>query len=414
MQIDDLIGKRVAGLFSGGLDSTTIVNWLSRQGVEVVSLTVDLGQPDEKNMDDIVRRMRAAGAVEAYVLDGKKLLAEYMMQVIQGLGHHEGGYMNTTGIARMATVKLALEKMKELELDVLVHGATGRGNDQVRFELATAHLTGGVTVYAPWRDVKFKTVFGGRKEMIEYCQRMKLEISATLDKPYSTDANFCGLTHEAGKLESIEEAPDYVNFLMGAKVQRALDIEEIVTVEFSQGIPMAANGLFNGDLVEVFYSLNKIAGRNGVGIGIDVVENRFVCIKSRGLYESPAATLLEIMYKKLLQLIMDRERRKFFEGVSRQWADIIYEGKFYSPLAGDLWAVIANVARQVSGKLTYTLYKGNAIFVSAERVVCSLYDSDRSSMENVGEFDHLDAQGFLNVLTVTARAQRSAGQTRKI
>ncbi len=414
MRIEDLIGKRIAGLFSGGLDSTTIVNWLSRQNVEVISLTVDLGQPDEKNMDDIVRRMRVAGAVEAYVLDGKKLLAEYMMQVIQGLGHHEGGYMNTTGIARMATVKLALKKMEELELDVLVHGATGRGNDQVRFELAPAHLKRGIKIYAPWRDLTFKTVFGGRKEMIEYCQRMKLEISATLDKSYSTDANFCGLTHEAGRLESIEEAPDYVSFLMGSKAQHALDIEEEVSVEFSQGIPMAVNGLFNGDLVEVFYILNKIAGRNGVGIGIDVVENRFVGIKSRGVYESPAATLIEIMYDKLLQLTMDRERRKFFEGVSRQWADIIYEGKFFSPLAGDLWAVITNVARQVNGKLTYKLYKGNAIFVAAERVVSSLYDPDRSSMENVGEFDHLDAQGFLNVLAVTARAQRLAGQTREV
>ena len=412
MKVNDLIGKRVGAFLSGGLDSTTITKWLSEKGVEVVSMTIDLGQPDEKNIGDIAGRMLKAGAVEAITIDGKPLLAEYMLQVIQGLGHHEGGYMNTTGIARMAAVQVALPEIMKRKLDIIVHGATGRGNDQVRFELAPAMLEPDLRVYAPWRDTDFINECGGRKEMIEFCQRQGLGVSATLDRPYSTDANFCGLTHEAGRLERITERPDYVKFLMGVRPQEAPDKEEIVSVCFGRGRPIVVNGQ-KMKLVPLFLELNKIVGRNGVAVGIDVVENRRVGIKSRGVYESPAATLLEIAYGKLLELIMDRDRRKFFEIVSRQWADVVYEGEFFSPKAGDLLAVITNVARQATGEITYALYKGGVYFIKAEGVVHSLYDPDRSSMEKVGDFNHTDSQGYLNIAGVLARAMARAGQTRR-
>jgi len=253
---------------------------------------------------------------------------------------------------------------------------------------------------------------GGRKEMIAFCQRHGLEVSATLDKPYSTDANFCGLTHEAGRLERITERPDYVKFLMGVRPQEAPDEEEIVSVYFDEGEPIFVNGQ-KMKLVPLFLELNQIAGRNGVGIGIDVVENRRVGIKSRGVYESPGATLLETAYGKLLELILDRDRRKFFEIVSRQWGDIIYEGEFFSPKAGDLLAVINNVACQVTGEVTFSLYKGNIKFVKADGVEHSLYDPDRASMEKVGDFDHADSQGYLNIVGGLARAMARAGQTRE-
>ncbi len=407
-----LKGKQVAALVSGGLDSTCIIKWLSLAGVEVLAVIVDLGQPDEKDLDDIVRRMKLAGAYEAILVDGKETLAKYMLQVIQGLGHHEGGYMNTTGIARMATVAVALPEIQKRGIEIVTHGATGRGNDQVRFELAVVMLDPSLRVYAPWRDPDFNQELGGRKAEIDFCKSHNLEIDATYEKPYSTDSNFCGLTHEAGKLEFLDTPTDFVNFLMGLHPSRAQEKEELVNIRFECGVPTEIN-CEKMDLVSIFTRLNAIAGRNGIGIGIDVVENRRIGIKSRGVYESPGVTLLEKSYSKMLELILDRGRRKFFDIVSRQLADVVYEGEWFSPLAGDLLAVTSNIARLVSGVVTYKLHRGNVFFVKAHDVNHSLYDPARSSMEKVGEFDHADSQGYLNVATVTARALTYAGQTRK-
>lgn len=280
-----LKGQKVAALVSGGLDSTTIVHWLSAAGVRVLAITVDLGQPDEADLSQVPQRMKTAGAEEAILIDGKRILAEFMLQVIWGLAHHEGGYMNTTGIARMATVYVALPELKSRGINVLTHGATGRGNDQVRFELATAMLNPEIKVYAPWRDQEFIDQLGGRKEMIDYCRKNGLKVSATVEKPYSTDANFCGLTHEAGKLEFLNTPTDFVDFVMGVAPHKAPNKEEVISIIFRQGFPTFIEGGrgFAGSLVDVFMDLNRVAGRNGVGIGIDVVENRRVGIKSRGV-----------------------------------------------------------------------------------------------------------------------------------
>lgn len=412
MTITDLLGKKVVALVSGGLDSTTIIRWLSSQGVRVTAVTVDLGQPDEKDMQDIASRMKTAGAESALIVDGRELLAEYGLLVVQGQGGHEGEYLNTTGIARMATVKTLIDIIKDA--DVITHGATGRGNDQVRFELGVAHLAPGKRVYAPWRDPAFLSVFRGRKEMIEYCQKEGLVISATLDKPYSTDANFLGLTHEAGELESLQTPSDFVNFVMGSSPKDAPNKAEEVTIGFSRGRPyfFEYNGraISHASLFNLFSDLNKIAGRNGVGIGIDVVENRRVGIKSRGVYESPGMTLLYTAYAKMLELFLDRERRKFFDIASRRFGDVIYEGEFFGPLSGDLLVMIKHIARDINGEVTFSLYKGNIGFVSAN-VPISLYDPTLSSMEDVGEFDHADSQGYLNIAAVTARTMARVGQT---
>jgi len=333
------------------------------------------------------------------------------------LAHHEGGYMNTTGIARMATVYVVLPEIKKRGIEILTHGATGRGNDQVRFELAPAMLAPEIKVYAPWRDQEFIDQLGGRKEMIKYCQEHSLEISATTEKPYSTDANFCGLTHEAGKLELLDTPPDYVDFIMGVTPQKAPDKEEIVAITFIEGLPVVIKSDHRGwavDLVGAFMKANHIAGRNGVGIGIDVVENRRVAIKSRGVYESPGATLLEKAYSKILELVLDREHRKFFEVVSRRLADVVYEGEWFSPLARDLLEVVKNISHLATGTITFGLYKGNIRFLKAERVRHSLYNPERSSMEKIGDFNHTDSQGYLNIAGVTARALAVAGQVRKI
>lgn len=412
MQRKDLVGKKVAALVSGGLDSTTIIHWLSKAGVDVLAITVDLGQPDETNMNDIPRRMKVAGAKDAILIDGKKVLAEYMMQVIQGQAYYEGGYWNTTGIARMATMAVALPEIKKRNIKVITHGATGRGNDQVRFELGTAMLTPEIKVYAPWRDPDFIEEFGGRLQMIEYCQANGLKISATVDKPYSTDANFCGLTHEAGKLESLKTPTEFVNFLMGPFPTKAPNKKEAVSITFKNGVPVAINGKKN-NLLSALLNLNKIAGRNGVGIGLDVVENRRVGIKSRGVYEAPGVTLLGEAYAKMLELILDRSRRVFFDDVSRQLANVVYRGEWFGPLAGDLLAVTESIAKMVAGTVKFELYKGNIFFVSAD-ANHGIYNSELSSMESVGEFNHTDSQGYLNIAGVVARTLAKAGLTRKV
>ncbi|GIX06684.1 MAG: argininosuccinate synthase [Candidatus Poribacteria bacterium] len=409
---NDLIGKRVLALVSGGLDSTTIVHWLSSAGVEVTAVTVDLGQPDEPDLSAIPARMKAAGAADAFLLDGKERLAEYMLQVIHGMAYHEGGYWNTTGIARMAAVATVLPVIRERKIDVVTHGATGRGNDQVRFELALAMLEPRVRVYAPWRDPEFTEALGGRRLMIEYCRRHGLNVTATEEKPYSTDANFCGLTHEAGKLESLSTPTDFVEFKMGVSPMQAPDRMEEVTVEWEMGVPVRVNEQPLG-LVEVFQTLNEIAGRNGVGIGIDAVENRRIGIKSRGVYESPGVTLLGILYDRLLQLILDRSHRKFFEIVSRQLADVVYEGEWFSPLAASLLQVTERVAQFATGKLKVGLYKGNVRFLAVTDVPHSLYDEEGASMEKIGELRHEWAQGYLELADYVARGMADAGLTRK-
>src|SRR3989338_5015040 len=394
LTIRDLKGKRVAALVSGGLDSTSIIRWMSERGVDITAITADLSQPDEKDMSDIPRRMKAAGAGEALFVDGSALLAEYMLSgVIQGQAAHEGGYLNTTGIA------------------VVVHGSTGRGNDQVWFELAVIMLNPNMRVYAPWRDPEFVDELGGRKQMIKYCLERQLSITATEEKPYSTDANFCGLTHEASRLESIFERPDYVEFLMGVSPQFAPDAEEVVSVGFEQGRPGQINGRAC-TVLEAFLTLNDIGGRNGIGIGLDVVENRRVGIKSRGVYEAPGATIMYQAYGKLLELVMDRSRRKFFDTVSRQLADAIYEGEWFAPIASDLLAASGSVAQHVTGTVAFGLYKGNVRFLTANDVVHSLYSADTASMEKIGNFDHIDSQGYMGIANVRSRALASARQVR--
>ncbi|MDA1192026.1 MAG: argininosuccinate synthase [Candidatus Poribacteria bacterium] len=412
MTRDDLIGKKTLALVSGGLDSTTIVHWLAQAGVDVTGATVDLAQPDEKDLSEVPARMKAAGATDSILIDGRERLAEYMLQTIHGMGYHEGGYWNTTGIARMATMAVVLPEIRRREIEVITHGATGRGNDQVRFELALAHLAPEVKVYAPWRDSTFTESLGGRKLMIDYCQAHGLKVTATVEKPYSTDANFCGLTHEAGKLESLETPGDFVTFIMGVSPMDAPDKVEEVSVAFEMGVPISVNGKAMG-LVKVFETLNEIGGRNGIGIGIDAVENRRIGIKSRGVYESPGVNVLAATYDKLLQLILDRNRRKFFDTVSRQMADVVYEGEWFAPHAASLIQVTETIAQHATGVVKVGLYKGNIRFVSAKDVPHSLYDEAGSSMEKIGELRHEWAQGYMELADYNARGMSKAGQSRK-
>ena len=263
-------------------------------------------------------------------------------------------------------------------------------------------------VYAPWRDEQFLARFGGRIPMIEYCEQHGLPIKASRDKPYSTDANLLGLTHEAGKLELLSTPAHFVTPEMGSWPKDAPDQAETVTVRFEEGHPVS----FNGKKTDAFAAIseaNKIGGKHGIGIGLHLVENRFVGVKSRGIYEAPGMELLGTCYAFLLQLVLDRRARELFDQLSLLAAKQLYQG-YWNDLASQMIkSAIADTSRLITGTVTVSLYKGTISYVSSDKVPHSLFSND-SSMEDEGSFDHKDSEGFLGVLGVHARSIAKVGQ----
>jgi argininosuccinate synthase len=410
MNVTDLKGKTVAFAASGGLDSCTITRWLTEQGVTVVCMTADMAQPDETDFDSIRRRMLACGAADFVAIPLHDAIAEGGLQIIQAQAFYEGRYWNTTGIGRHVIVSGMVGEMKKRGVSILSHGATGRGNDQVRFQLVTNMLAPDFQVYAPWRDPNFLNRFRGRTEMIDYCTERKLPIKVTKDAPYSTDANLLGLTHEAGKLESLHTSPMFVTPGMGVKPHDAPNAPETVTVRFEKGRPTAINGK-KVSAYEAIVTANALGGKHGVGICYHLVENRFVGIKSRGVYEAPGMELLGTCYSFLLQLVLDRRARELFDQMSLLIAKQIYQGYGYDQASHMARAAVGTAADLMTGTIGVTLYKGQVIFTSAEDVPHQLYSEANASMEAIGEFDHADSEGFLRVLSVSARAAAVAGQT---
>lgn len=419
LTVADLKGQTVAMAVSGGLDSCTATSWAKDNGVNVVCMTVDLAQPDEPDLEAVRQRMLACGAKEAIIIDAKEQLVRAGLYAALAQLKYEGGYWNTTGIGRFVTAAAILAEMEKRGIKILCHGATGRGNDQVRFQLVPNMLNPEIQIYAPWRDKAFLDAFGGRKEMIEYCQKRGLPIKATLDKPYSTDANILGLTHEAGKLESLMTPADFVVPEMGVSVKKATDEAEKLRISFNEGLPVLIEELplndlidspWQGNLVKLFKVANAIAGRNGIGILLHTVENRYVGIKSRGVYEAPGMELFGKCYELLLQTILDRRATKLYSQLSSLLAEQIYQGYWYDTASQMARAGINKIAKLVTGKVTIKLYKGNVIFQSVEDVPHTLYSESVASMEKVGSFNHQDSEGFLGVLGVGARALNAAGQ----
>jgi argininosuccinate synthase len=408
MKVADLKGKTIAFAASGGLDSCTITHWLTQQGVKVVAFTADLAQPDEADFGEIEKRMRAAGAVDFVGVDLKKPMAEAGIEGIQAQACYEGRYWSTTPFGRQVTVTGLLPEIKKRGIKIFSHGATGRGNDQVRFQLIANMLDPAIGVYAPWRDESFLNRFGGRLPMIEYCEQHGLPIKASREKPYSTDANLLGLTHEAGKLESLQTPARFVTPEMGVWPEQAPDKAEEFTVRFEQGVPVSINGK-KVDAFAAFQLANEIGGRHGIGIGLHLVENRFVGVKSRGVYEAPGMELIGSCYAFLLQLILDRRARELFDQLSLLAAKQLYQGYWNDVASRMLKKAIAEIARLVTGSVTVALYKGGISYVATKDVPHSLFSND-SSMEDEGSFDHKDSEGFLGVLGVHARALAQVGQ----
>jgi argininosuccinate synthase len=407
--VAELKGQTVAFAASGGLDSCTVTKWLTEHGVQVVCFTADIAQPDETNFGEIETRMRACGAADYVAIPLHDMIAESGLEVIQFQACYEGRYWNTTGIGRHVIVAGMVPEMKKRGIGVLGHGATGRGNDQVRFQLCANMLDPAINVYAPWRDQAFLNRFRGRSEMIDYCTRHKLPIKASKDAPYSTDANLLGLTHEAGKLEHLTTSPWFVTPGMGVLPKDAPDTPQVVTVRFENGRPVAIDGKPT-TAFQAIQQANAVGGKHAVGICTHLVENRFVGIKSRGVYEAPGMELLGTAYSYLLQLVLDRRAKELFDQLSLFVAKQIYQGYGFDLATHMAREAMRPVLKLMTGTIAVKLYKGNVTFESAVDVPAQMYSEANASMEAIGAFDHADSEGFLRVLQVSARALAVNGQ----
>jgi len=406
MDVESVRGKRIGFAASGGLDSCTITHWLAEQGAQVVCFTGDIGQTDEDTPDAIEKRMRGSGAEDYFLLDLQDEMAEAGLKVIQAQATYEGNYWNTTGAARQVLVHGLVPDMLSRGINVFSHGATGRGNDQVRFQVIAARMTSELEFYAPWRDSNFLNRFRGRREMLAYCEQHGIPIKASRDKPYSTDANLLGLTHEGGMLEDLEVGPEIVTPGMGAWPWDAAEKMQDIQIRFEEGRPVSLNGK-EMSLRKMFESLNEIGGEYGIGIATNLVENRFVGVKSRGVYEAPAMNILGTAYQRVLEVILDRQSKDLFDHLSLLLGRQIYQGNWDDFASEMAWEAIDRVRARVTGDIHFGMYRGQLVSKAIRNVPHSLYSED-GSMEDEGTFDHRDSEGLLNILTLTARAGAKA------
>ena len=389
--------------YSGGLDTSVILGWLQDEGYEIHAVYVDLGQPCE-DREAILQKAKDHGAASSRIVDVREeLCRDFAFPVLAWQAKYEGIYLLGTSIARPLISKACLQVALEVGANAYAHGATGKGNDQCRFQLAAEALEPDIKVIAPWRIEKFRALFPGRTEMIDYCDAKKIPVKASIEKPYSSDENCLHISYEAGRLEDpTVHGVDIVDFGMTVSPQEAPDKIEKVTIGFEAGVPVSIDGRTRSPL-EMVTELNEIGGRNGIG-RIDIVENRFVGMKSRGVYEAPGMTLLYAAHLAVEQLTLDRDLAHLRDRLSPEVAEMVYYGFWYTPKMDALMAFIREAQQPVSGEVTMGLYKGNIEIVSRTSPN-SLYDAEVASMEGGGSYNQDDAEGFLRLMGLPGRVQ---------
>jgi len=397
------VAEKVVLAYSGGLDTSVLVGWLKDEGYEVHCLYVDLGQPCEDRAA-ILQKARDIGASSSEIVDVQdELCRDFAFPVMQFQAKYENIYLLGTSIARPLIAKACLQRARDVGATTFVHGATGKGNDQCRFQLAAVALEPKFRIIAPWRMESFRSQFPGRTEMLAYCEQKGIPVKATVAKPYSSDENCLHISYEAGKLEDLTvDGQTVVDFGMTVSAQDAPDAEERVSIQFESGVPVSVNG----EALSAFgvvSTLNTIGGRNGIG-RIDIVENRFVGMKSRGVYEAPGMTLLYAAHQALEQLTLDRDLTHLRDRLAPEVAEMVYYGYWYCAKMDALQAFLREMQQPVTGQVDLTLYKGN-IRISCRTSPNSLYDEAIASMESGGDYNQTDAEGFLNISGLPLRVQ---------
>ncbi len=398
--------QKVILAYSGGLDTSVMLKWLEKKGYNIIAYIADVGQNEDLNI--IKEKALKTGASKVYIENLKKELVEnYIFQALKANVIYEGQYLLGTAIARPIIAKKQVEIAKKENTNILAHGCTGKGNDQVRFELIWMKSMPDAKIITPWKDKKWLKQFNGRPDLIKYAKKEGIQIDVSLKKPYSTDENLMHMSYESGILEDTCNKPDPEMFKLTVSPKVAPDKETDICIEFEKGVPITVTNQtenigIKGSL-ELFTYLNKLASENGIG-RIDIVENRFIGIKSRGVYETPAGTILFKAHKDIESITLDQEVMLLKELMSPIIAKLIYNGFWYSPEMDFLMAAINKSQENVSGKVYMTLYKGNVIVTGRESKF-SLYNAKLSSMDEEGGYDQKDAAGFIKIVGLRLKNQ---------
>ncbi len=392
------MAKKIVLAYSGGLDTSVILKWLVNKGFEVVCFLADIGQ--DEDFEKAKNKALLLGASKVCIMDVKQeFVDDFIFPALKGNALYEGKYLLGTSLARPLIAKMQAEAAKKEGISCLAHGATGKGNDQIRFELAYMTLLPGCEIYSPWKDKEFLEKFKGRSDMLAYAKEQGIPVTATTAKPYSTDDNLMHISYEAGILEDPDaEAPKDI-YKKTKSPKDAPDEETKITVAFSKGVPVSVKNLSTGEFVtgslNLFMYLNTIGAENGIG-RTDIVENRFIGMKSRGVYETPAGTILLKAHMDMESLTLDKEVMHLKQMLEPKFAELIYNGFWFSPEMQFLNAAFEQSQEYVTGSVTLSLYKGN-VTAAARQSPHSLYSKSIVSMDKAGGYDPTDAKGFIKI-----------------
>ena len=399
--------------YSGGLDTTAIIPWLKENyNYDVVCCCIDVGQ--ESELDGLEERAKLSGAEKLYILDVvDEFVDDYILPTVMADAVYEHKYLLGTSFARPLIAKKLVEIARKENAVAICHGATGKGNDQVRFELSIKALAPDIKIIAPWRDSNWK--LQSREDEIEYCRQHGIHLPFSPDSSYSRDRNIWHISHEGLELEDPANEPNYKHLLvLGCSPEDAPDEGEYVTMTFEKGVPVSLNGK-SMKVSEIITELNTLGGKHGIGI-IDIVENRVVGMKSRGVYEPPGGTFLMEAHQQLEELVLDRATMEVKKDMGNKLAQIVYEGKWFTPLCDAVRAFVTSTQEYVTGEVKFKLYKGNIIKAGTTSKY-SLYSESLASFTTGDLYDHHDASGFITLfglpLKVRAMKMQEIGEKNK-
>ena len=393
--------------YSGGLDTSVILKWLVNLDYEVVCFIGDIGQSDD--FVNAKSKAEELGASKVIIEDLKNsFIIDYVYPALQGNAIYEGRYLLGTALARPVLAKAQIEIAHNENASIVSHGSTAKGNDQVRFELAYHALDPNIKVFSPWRDEEFSNQFKGRNDLLNYAEKWKIPITASKGKPYSEDENLIHISHEAGTLEDPSKRPDPSVFSLTEDISNTPDEETKLEIKFKNGIPISVTNLVDNSSydnpLDIINYLNLVGRKNGIG-RVDMVENRFIGIKSRGVYETPGATILFEAHRDLEGIAMDKEVMHIRDLLIPKFSELIYNGYWFSPEMDFLLTAIRKSQEAVDGVVRVALLKGNIIMIGRESPT-SLYDQDLSSMDIEGGFEAKDSEGFININSIRLMAHK--------
>ena len=393
--------EKVILAYSGGLDTTAIIPWLKENfDYEVICVYIDCGQEEE--LDGLEERAISCGASKLYILDvNDELCDEYIVPCVQAHAVYENKYLLGTSMARPLIAKKLVEVARKEGATAICHGATGKGNDQIRFELGIKALAPDLKIIAAWRNDKW--TMDSRESEIEYCQAHCIHLPFSADSSYSRDRNIWHISHEGLELEDPANEPNYGHLLvLGCTPEEAPDEAEYVTMTFEKGVPKSVNGV-EMKVSDIIRTLNKLGAKHGIGI-VDIVENRVVGMKSRGVYETPGGTILMEAHQQLEELILDRDTYAEKIDMGNKMAQIVYEGKWFTPLREAVQAFVEKTQEYVTGEVKFKLYKGNIIKAGTTSPY-SLYNESLASFTTGDLYDHHDAEGFINLFGLSSKVR---------